>query len=73
MLTVDGEVCSTFHDACIQRHLLADDHEDNKAMAEASHFQMLRQLCSMFATICIYPLIRYNCGPLIRLCQDTQP
>lgn len=54
LLTMDGEVCSTFRDACIQMHLLADDYEDKEAMAEASHFQMLRQLRSMFATICIY-------------------
>ena len=52
--TVDGVVATSFRDACLQRHLLADDGEYNEAIAEASHFQMPRQLRSMFATICIY-------------------
>ena len=52
--TVNGVVCGTFREACIQRHLLADDGEYNIAMTEASGFQMPRQLRSMFATICIY-------------------
>ena len=52
--TVNGGVCDTFRDACIQRHLLADDSEYNTAMTEASGFQMPRQLRSMFATICAY-------------------
>ena len=52
--TVNGVVCSTFREACIQRHLLADDGEYNTAMGEAAHFQMPRQLRSMFATICVY-------------------
>lgn len=80
LLTMDGEVCSTFRDACIQRHLLADNHEDNEAMAEASHFQMLRQLCSMLATICIYcqpsdpiQLWTTHQDALTEDCQDTQP
>ena len=46
LLTVDGEVCGTFRDACIRRHLLTDDGEYNEAMAEASCFQMPRQLRS---------------------------
>jgi len=52
--TVSGVLCSTFREACIQRHLLADDNECNEALEEASHFQMPRQLRSMFATICTY-------------------
>ena len=52
--TVSGEVCLTFRDACIRRHLLTDDSEYNDALMEASQFQMPRQLRSMFATICTY-------------------
>ena len=52
--TVDGELCPTYREACIRRHLLADDNEYNQAMVEASNFQMPRQLRSMFATICVY-------------------
>ena len=54
MKTVDGVVCATFREACILRHLLADDNEYNQAIAEALNFQMPRQLRSMFATICVY-------------------
>jgi hypothetical protein len=43
-----------FRDACIERHLLADDGEYDAAIAEVSTFQMPRQLRGMFATICIY-------------------
>lgn len=52
--TVNGVVCGTFREACIQRHLLSDDGEYNTALTEASNFQMPRQLRSMFATICVY-------------------
>ena len=54
--TVNGVVCGTFRDACIQRHLLADDGDEyNTAITEESGFQMPRQLRrSMFATICVY-------------------
>ena len=52
--TVDGELCPTYREACIRRHLLADDNEYNQAMVEASNFQMPRQLRSMFAAICVY-------------------
>ena len=52
--TVEGELCPTFREACIQRHLLVDDNEYDQAMAEASQFQMPRQLRSMFVTICVY-------------------
>ena len=52
--TVSGEVASTFREACIQMHLLADDTEYDEALTEASQFQMPKQLRSMFATICAY-------------------
>ena len=52
-LKVSGEVCLTFCDACIRRHLLTDDSEYNDALMETSQFQMPRQLRSMFATIYI--------------------
>ena len=35
-------------------HLLTDDNQYSKTIAEASNFQMLKQLRSMFATICTY-------------------
>ena len=38
--TVSGEVASTFREACIQMHLLADDTEYDEALTEASRFQM---------------------------------
>ena len=56
MRTVNGVVCATFRDACLQKHLLADDAEYDEAILEASHFQMPKQLRSMFATICIHCL-----------------
>ena len=52
--TVSGEVASTFHEACIQMHLLADDTEYDEALTDVSQFQMLKQLQSMFATVCAY-------------------
>ena len=52
--TVEGELCPTFREACIRRHLLVDDNEYDQAMAEASQFQMPSQLRSMFVTICVY-------------------
>ena len=54
MRAIEGTVCSSFRDACITLHLLADDTEFNQALAEASTFHMPRQLRHMFATICIY-------------------
>lgn len=52
--TVDGKLCDSFREACIQLHLLADDTEYANAFHEASQFQMPRQLIIMFATICAY-------------------
>ena len=52
--TVNGVVCAGFQDACIQSHLLTDDNQYCETIAEASNFQMPKQLRSMFATICIY-------------------
>jgi hypothetical protein len=52
LLTVDGVICASFRDACVQRHLLADNGEYYVAIAEASTFQMPRQLQGMFATTC---------------------
>ncbi len=49
-------VLSVVHlrEACIQRHLLAGDNKYSVALNEASNFQMPKQLCSMFAVICVY-------------------
>ena len=52
--TVNGVVCASFQDACIQSHLLTDDNEYSESIAEASNFQMPKQLRSMFITIGIY-------------------
>ena len=51
--TVNGVVCASFQDACIQSHLLTDDNEYSETIAEASNFQIPKHH-SMFATICIY-------------------
>jgi hypothetical protein len=52
--TVDGHTVATFKEACILRHLLEDDTEWDRALEEASVFQMPSQLRSLFATICVH-------------------
>ncbi len=53
MRTVDGEVCSSFRQACSRRRLLADDAEWRRVLREsfASEFVPLSQV---FATILAY-------------------
>ena len=50
--TYDGCLMETFKEACVARHLLADDKEWDNTLQEASAFQMPNQLRSLFATIC---------------------
>ena len=52
--TVDGEVMPTFKDACLRRHLLADDADFDNTIAEASVFSMPYQLRQLFATLCAF-------------------
>jgi len=77
LLTMDGEVCSTFHNACIQRHLLAETiikttrpwlkHPISRCLDNCS-------ACLLPSASTVSPLIRYNCGPLIRMpSQRTLP
>lgn len=57
LLTVDGQLCSTFREAARLRGLLMDDTEWNGAMTEAVAYQMPRQLRGLFSNILVY------CGP----------
>jgi len=77
LLTMDGEVCSTFHNACIQRHLLAETiikttrpwlkHPISRCLDNCS-------ACLLPSASTVSPLIQYNCGPLIRMpSQRTLP
>ncbi len=50
--TFDGQIVETFKEACRLRQLLEDDTEWDRALEEASTFQMPWQLRLLFATIC---------------------
>jgi len=52
--TVENKVFSTFKEAAIERHLLADDKEWEDAISEAESFQMPPQLRQLFAYICVF-------------------
>lgn len=52
--TVDGVVCSTYKEAAIKLHLLADDEEWKNALDEAAIFKMPYQLRMLFAYICVF-------------------
>jgi cobalamin biosynthesis Co2+ chelatase CbiK len=72
--SVDGELLPSFREACIRRHLLADDNVWEATLREAAAFQMPRQLRQMFATICAHgapsnPLALYNAFKAA-LCED---
>ena len=56
----DGEVCTTFKDACEKRGLLQDDGEWHKAMTEAAVYKMPEALRNLFLHI-------------LSNCQPTQP
>ena len=64
--TVSGEVCLTFRDACIRRHLLTDDSEYNDALWKQVNFR-----CPDNFGACLLPsvhtanhLIPLHCGQL---------
>ena len=50
----DGQVCSTFKEACVERGLLEDDREWERCLEEAAIRDMPRQLQHLFATILVY-------------------
>ena len=52
--TVDGVTLSSFKEACIVRHLLADDREWDSALAEATHHAMPKSIRKLFAIICVH-------------------
>ena len=52
--TAEGEVQETYTIAAVLKNLIASDWEWFRALSEAEHFQMPKQLRLLFATICIY-------------------
>ena len=50
--TVNDYTATTFHEVCKLNHLLDDDSEWDNVLLESSHFQMPRELCDLYATIC---------------------
>ena len=50
----EGEVQETYTIAAVLKNLIASDWEWFRALSEAEHFQMPKQLRLLFATICIY-------------------
>ena len=50
----EGEVQETYMQAAVLKNLIASDWEWFRALSEAEHFQMPKQLRLLFATICIY-------------------
>ena len=57
---VDGEVCETFHDACLRCGLLEDDGEWRICLQDAAEIQTGSQLCHLFTTLLLF-------------CTPTQP
>ena len=49
--TVDGHLCSTYRDACLQRGLLEDDNVHHLTLEEASVGVAPKQLRQLFAVI----------------------
>ena len=58
--TVDGEVCETFHEACLRRGLLEDDGEWEICLRDAAEIQTGSQLRHLFTTLLLF-------------CTPTQP
>ena len=52
--TVDGEICETFHDACLKRGLLEDDGEWEICLHDAADIQTGSQLWQLFATLLLF-------------------
>lgn len=58
--TVDGEICDTYHDACLKRGLLEDDREWEICLQDAADIQTGSQLRHLFTTLLLF-------------CTPTQP
>lgn len=58
--TVDGEICQTFHEACVRRGLLEDDGEWEMCLRDAAEIQTGSQLRHLFTTLLLF-------------CTPTQP
>ena len=58
--TVDGEICETFHEACLKRGLLEDDGEWEICLRDAADIQTGSQLRHLFTTLLLF-------------CTPTQP
>ena len=52
--TVNGELCNTFHDACLKRGLLEDDGEWEICMRDAAEIQTGSQLRHLFTTLILF-------------------
>jgi len=48
---VEGNLCSSFHEACLKLGLLEDDNQYHLAMQEVSVSNSASSLCSLFAVI----------------------
>jgi len=48
---VEGDLCSSFREACLRLGLLEDDNQYHLAMQEASVSNSASSLCSLFAVI----------------------
>ena len=49
--TVEGDLCSSFREACFRLGLLEDDNQYHLAMQEVSVSNSAASLCSLFAVI----------------------
>lgn len=58
--TIDGNVCETFHEACLRRGLLEDDGEWEICLRDAAEIQTGSQLRHLFTTLLLF-------------CTPTQP
>ena len=54
LLIVDSHRCSSFHEACLLRHLLSDDSAWEHTLQEATTFCMPSKLRDLFVTICLH-------------------
>ena len=54
LLTVNGEVCETFKQACIELGLLEDDQEWHRTMEESALIASANQLRYLFCTILVF-------------------
>jgi len=52
--TVDGELCETFHDACLKLGLLEDNGEWEICLRDAAEIQSGSQLRHLFTTLLLF-------------------